>query len=334
LITATETLTNKTLTTPVINVGSDATGDMYYRDSNGDLERLAPGTSGHYLKTVGSGNPPQWSELIIDTYSSVKTSDFTASLSYIYPIKGTNVTVTLPEITSSNQGKDITFINLNNNVSSTDKYLLMPAEKQKIVESSMLKDYVKFTNSYGLKKLKSVYFTDDSLNYTITNRGSGYNSTSNVPVVQITGGNGSNAYVSLSVITTTSAPIASLTVTDSGSTSYQNSYPPTVSISGSGAGFEGEAIISGGSLTGILVINPGQGYSNTSSVSIDGTSATGVGGAPNVSITLVSAGGLQITSQSGGSNYTSDPTISVTGGSDGSNFSITATRNKGYWYAM
>lgn len=42
--TATQTLTNKTLTSPVINVGSDATGDMYYRNASGALTRLPAGT--------------------------------------------------------------------------------------------------------------------------------------------------------------------------------------------------------------------------------------------------------------------------------------------------
>ena len=35
--TGTETLTNKTLTAPKINIGSDASGDTYYRDGSGNL---------------------------------------------------------------------------------------------------------------------------------------------------------------------------------------------------------------------------------------------------------------------------------------------------------
>lgn len=42
--TATQTLTNKTLTSPAINVGSDATGDMYYRNAGGAFTRLPAGT--------------------------------------------------------------------------------------------------------------------------------------------------------------------------------------------------------------------------------------------------------------------------------------------------
>lgn len=82
-LTGTETLTNKTLTAPTINgatlatttlsgtttiavgsqnleidLGSDATGDIYYRNSIGHLTRLGIGTNGHVLKV--SGGLPAW----------------------------------------------------------------------------------------------------------------------------------------------------------------------------------------------------------------------------------------------------------------------------------
>ncbi|MEK9207253.1 MAG: hypothetical protein AAB922_02145 [Patescibacteria group bacterium] len=56
----TQTLTNKTLTSPVINVGSDAQGDLYYRNSSGVFARLAAGTSGYFLKTNGASANPEW----------------------------------------------------------------------------------------------------------------------------------------------------------------------------------------------------------------------------------------------------------------------------------
>ena len=81
-ITATETveLTNKTLTTPTItnptvttgtfdtpalttpaiDVGSDAHGDVYFRDTSGVFSRLAPGTDGYFLKTQGAAADPEW----------------------------------------------------------------------------------------------------------------------------------------------------------------------------------------------------------------------------------------------------------------------------------
>lgn len=55
--TATQTLTNKTLTSPVVNVGSDATGDMYYRDA-GVLTRIPVGTDNYVLKL--NGTTPNW----------------------------------------------------------------------------------------------------------------------------------------------------------------------------------------------------------------------------------------------------------------------------------
>lgn len=53
----TDTLTNKTLTSPVVNVGSDATGDIYYRNGSGVLTRLAIGTTGQVLNVSGGGIP-------------------------------------------------------------------------------------------------------------------------------------------------------------------------------------------------------------------------------------------------------------------------------------
>ena len=46
-----------------VNVGSDAEGDIYFRNSSGNFARLAAGTSGHYLKTQGTSNPPLWAEV-------------------------------------------------------------------------------------------------------------------------------------------------------------------------------------------------------------------------------------------------------------------------------
>jgi hypothetical protein len=51
------TTTNQTLTTPTINVGSDANGDMYYR-SGGTTARLAKGSSGDFL--TSNGTNPVW----------------------------------------------------------------------------------------------------------------------------------------------------------------------------------------------------------------------------------------------------------------------------------
>lgn len=55
--TATQTLTNKTLTSPQINMGTNATGDMYYRDGAGAFQRLPIGTNLQILNVDASGIP-------------------------------------------------------------------------------------------------------------------------------------------------------------------------------------------------------------------------------------------------------------------------------------
>lgn len=55
--TATQTLTNKTLTAPQINMGSDATGDMLYRNGSGVTTRLPIGATGQILEAQASGIP-------------------------------------------------------------------------------------------------------------------------------------------------------------------------------------------------------------------------------------------------------------------------------------
>jgi len=55
--TATQTLTNKTLTSPQINLTGDATGDMYYRNSGGTFARLPIGSTGQIIQVSASGIP-------------------------------------------------------------------------------------------------------------------------------------------------------------------------------------------------------------------------------------------------------------------------------------
>lgn len=68
--TATQTLTNKTLTSPVVNVGSDATGDMYYRNA-GVLTRIPVGSDNQIMKL--NGTTPNWEAeaTTVDATSSV-----------------------------------------------------------------------------------------------------------------------------------------------------------------------------------------------------------------------------------------------------------------------
>lgn len=60
-----QTLTNKTLASPNIQVGSDARGDMYYRGSGASLSRLALGAAGTYLEATAT--LPKWSNRGIQT---------------------------------------------------------------------------------------------------------------------------------------------------------------------------------------------------------------------------------------------------------------------------
>ncbi|MGI8654211.1 MAG: GDSL-type esterase/lipase family protein [Pyrinomonadaceae bacterium] len=53
------TLTNKILVTPIVNIGSDATGDLFYRRADGKLARIAIGTAGQIL-AVGTNGLPTW----------------------------------------------------------------------------------------------------------------------------------------------------------------------------------------------------------------------------------------------------------------------------------
>lgn len=73
-----ETLTNKTLTSPVINVGSDADGDTYYR-SSGALVRVPKGTAGQVWTMNAGATAPEWATAGAGSYptASFKTSNYT-----------------------------------------------------------------------------------------------------------------------------------------------------------------------------------------------------------------------------------------------------------------
>ena len=65
--TGTETLTNKTLTSPTINVGGDTIGDILVRDTGGSITRIVAGGIGQYLISQGSGVKPAFSSPTSDT---------------------------------------------------------------------------------------------------------------------------------------------------------------------------------------------------------------------------------------------------------------------------
>src|SRR5574343_880915 len=55
--TSTQSVTGLTLVTPTLTLGSDATGDMYYRNGSSALTRLPIGTTGQILEAQASGIP-------------------------------------------------------------------------------------------------------------------------------------------------------------------------------------------------------------------------------------------------------------------------------------
>jgi hypothetical protein len=59
-LAGTETLENKTLTSPIVNVTSDAQGDIYYRNGSGNFARLPIGTTGQVLKINSGATAPEW----------------------------------------------------------------------------------------------------------------------------------------------------------------------------------------------------------------------------------------------------------------------------------
>lgn len=72
------TLTNSvlntvTLGTPTITVGSDATGDMFYRSSGGTITRLGIGTSGQVITT--DGTTPSWGAAASSGVGTVATGN-------------------------------------------------------------------------------------------------------------------------------------------------------------------------------------------------------------------------------------------------------------------
>lgn len=102
--TGSETLTNKTLTSPVINVTSDATGDIYYRSAGGLFTRLGLGTNGYIL--TSNGTIPAWtanSSAAEATYATSGISKLDANVRYYAADAGANDTyaITLTDAPSA-----------------------------------------------------------------------------------------------------------------------------------------------------------------------------------------------------------------------------------------
>jgi hypothetical protein len=89
-----QTLSNKTLTNPFINVGGDADGDIYYRDAGGGFVRLPIGSPGQFLKVTAG--LPAWATLaaggdLLSTNNLSDLTNFTTARSNLGLVIGTNV---------------------------------------------------------------------------------------------------------------------------------------------------------------------------------------------------------------------------------------------------
>ena len=122
---STQILTNKTLTSPVINVGSDADGDVYYRAS-GAFARLPKGTAGQVLTINSGATAPEWatssggaSTLLDFKYQATGYSTPTYTTRTVNDAS-TPVQVWVKDIDTNNQG---IYIRIKKNGSYTDVQL-------------------------------------------------------------------------------------------------------------------------------------------------------------------------------------------------------------------
>lgn len=148
--TATQTLTNKTLTSPVINVGSDATGDIYYRNA-GVLTRLPIGTDNHILKI--NGTVPNW-EAETSVIAATESAEGISRLATAAQITaGTASEASYPLVVTPDQ------LALSTPVFNGSGLINLPASVYYATASANLKisaDTERTTSSVGLFLVKSI----------------------------------------------------------------------------------------------------------------------------------------------------------------------------------
>lgn len=81
--------------TPSVTLGSDATGDVYYRASGGGLTRLATGADGTVLTSTGAGSPPAFETISTVSGTLIKVDSYysSASANWTKPAGCTQVVV-------------------------------------------------------------------------------------------------------------------------------------------------------------------------------------------------------------------------------------------------
>jgi autotransporter-associated beta strand protein len=161
----------------------------------------------------------------------------------------------------------------------------------------------------------------------LTNAGSGYTS---FPTLTI-GGAGADAHpASANVL----AGINSIAVTNGGSGYVNQASAPTPNgpgtfvdiVGGGGTGATARAVVSGGVVTGIVITNPGTGYTSMPTVYISSTATAGIAGdGATANVSGIALQGIAL--NDGGFDY-ANPTISLTGGGGtGAAASATSTAN-------
>ena len=107
-LVSTDTLTNKTLTSPVINVTSDADGDIYYRAS-GAFARLAKGTAGQALKMNSGATAPEWAAggggaTIVHQFANTTTTNYAGTASSFGTVGAGDRDIYIKKIDANNEG--------------------------------------------------------------------------------------------------------------------------------------------------------------------------------------------------------------------------------------
>lgn len=92
--TSTQSITGLTLVNPIFTLGSDATGDMFYRNSGGLITRLPIGTTGQIIQASASGIPEYIANPAASaaTYTVSGVSTFDADARYYAADAGANDT--------------------------------------------------------------------------------------------------------------------------------------------------------------------------------------------------------------------------------------------------
>jgi len=114
------------VSSPKFTLGSDAQGDVFFRNSSGNIARLAPGTSGYFLKTNGATADPSWA--VSSGGSTIQTSQVstiasvnTSSTSYT----DSGLTVTFTPTASSNVLILLDFIWYNSGASTNSAQIMV-----------------------------------------------------------------------------------------------------------------------------------------------------------------------------------------------------------------